>query len=113
DADRDQHDRREQPAANELEDRQREEVEADVAAEDGIGRTERDAVQPAEERVPLVAAGEAEEERRDEQERREAERERERAGAALRLRVDDEARDLRPEREVEVREGEDEEHDEE
>ncbi len=113
DADGDEDDRREQPPPHELEDRQGEEVEADVAAEDRIGRAERHAVQPAEERIPFVAAGEAEEERRDEQDRPEAQREGEGAGALADVGVHDETGHLRPEREVQVREGNEVERDEE
>src|SRR4030081_311206 len=68
DSDRDDDERDQEPAANELEDRQREEIEADVAAEDRISRAERDLIDPAEEHVPLVATREAEEKRRNEQE---------------------------------------------
>ena len=96
DADRDEHDRREEPATQELEDRKREEVEADVAAEDRIRRAERHAVQPTEKGVPLVSAGEAEEERRDEQERHQPRGEGERTGALRRVGVDHEARHLWP-----------------
>src|SRR5207245_7940226 len=59
------------------------------------------------------AAGEAEEGRRDQQTRRGPERERKGAGPARGVGLDDEPRDLRAQREVEVRQREDEEHDEE
>ena len=109
DADRDEDDRGEEPAAHELEDRQGEEVEADVPTEDRVGRAERHGVQPTEERVPLVAAGEPEEEGRDKQERHEPEGQRERPGGPRRIGVDHEPRHVGPEREVEIREGEEEE----
>ena len=102
-------DRGEEPATHELEDRQGEEVEADVAAEHGVRRAERHRVEPAEEVVPLVAAGETEEEGRDEQERHEPERQSERPGAPRRIGVDHDPGHLGPEREVQVREREEEE----
>ena len=91
------------PAAHELEDRQREEVEADVPTEEGIGHAERHRVEPAEQLVPLVAARESEEERWDGGHPQEAQRLRERGGS--RALLDHHARDLRTEREVEIRQG--------
>src|SRR5207245_3907248 len=89
-------------------DRQREEVEADVAPKDRIGRAERDLIDPAQEHVPLVTARDPEEERRDEKEPHEPEGHRQRPAPAA-LGVDDDSRHLRSEREVHVRQGEDEE----
>ena len=78
-ADRDEHDGHQEPSAHELQEREREEVEADVPAEQRIGDAEGGAVQPAEDRVPLGPAGQAEEQRRDEQEGQQPEREGQRA----------------------------------
>ena len=108
DADRDDHDRHEQPPAHELQDRKREEVEADVATEDRIGLSERDLVQPAKQRIPLIAAGDPEEERRNEQEPHDAQGRRQ-SSAATAVGLDDDAWDLRSKREVQVRERENEE----
>ena len=108
DADGDDDERDEKPAAHELEHWQREEVEADVAPEDWISRAERDLIDPAQQHVPLVTSRESEEERGDEQEPHEPKGHRQRPSPAA-LGVDHDPRHLRPECEVHVRQGEDEE----
>src|SRR2546428_75450 len=67
DADGDHDQRDEEPATHEFEDGQREEVEADIGTEDRIGDPKWDLVHVPQEHVPLVAAGETEEECRDEE----------------------------------------------
>ena len=108
DADGDRDDRGDRPATEEIEDREGEEVEADVQSEHVVLDTERHRVQPAKELVPLARACEAKEERGYEEQPHDAGRARER-GAAGPLGIDDDARHLRPQREVEVRHCEDEE----
>ena len=56
DADRDDDDGDDEPSPDELEDRKREEVEADVAPEDRVAHAEGDGVEPAQQRIPLVTA---------------------------------------------------------
>src|SRR5205807_2488703 len=82
-----------------LENRQREEVEPDVSSEDRIRGAEGDLVDPAKQHVPLVAAREAKEEGRDEEKPHEPQSGRERAAPSA-LGVDDHARNLRQEREI-------------
>jgi len=108
DADRDDDERDEKPAAHELKHRQREEIEAYVAAEDRIRRAERDLIDPAQQDVPLVATSEPEKERGDQEEPHEPEGRRQRATPSA-LGLDDDARHLRTEREVHVRQSQDEE----
>src|SRR6185436_12868387 len=74
------------PTSRELEDRQREEVEADVAPEDRIAHAERDGVEPAEQLIPLIATRDPEEEGRDRDDPEEPQRLRER-GRPRTLRV--------------------------
>src|SRR5438132_579729 len=96
DADGDDDERDEKPAAHELEHWQREEVEADVAPEDWISRAERDLIDPAQQHVPLVTSRESEEERGDEQEPHEPKGHRQRPSPAA-LGVDHDPRHMRPE----------------
>src|SRR2546430_2674294 len=108
DADRDNDDGDDEPAPGELEDGKREEVEADVAPEDRVAHAERDGVEPAQQRIPLVTARDSEKERWNEKQPHVAERRPDRAAAAP-VRVYDHAGHLRPQREIQVRKREDEE----